>query len=154
MGRMLALLLVSAGLTVAQTYQPDYFLLAGGSYDYYGQTPAGLTSFGARIADKTYSLTSMDIGTRAGNTAASMRTGIARVLAQPGNFTLMGLGDAGITTAAGVNLGNFGGGAVIAYDLGQAFKKDHFYVAISCRLTTITSQQVKPVYAVMVGKTF
>jgi hypothetical protein len=157
--RVLAAFFLLAAAAFAQTapapaYQPDYFLAAGASYDYYANTPAGLTLFAAKIADKTYSVTGMDIGTRTGNTAASIRTGVMRLLAQPGNWTLGALGDAGITTVSGVNLGNFSGGGMIAFDVGQALKKDHFYAAILVRMTAITSQQVKPVYEFVLGKTF
>ena len=159
--KILALLLGAAALSFGQAkaadaapYQPDYFLAAGGSYDYYGNTPAGLTLFGAKIADKTYSVTSMDILSRNGNSAAAMRTGVMRLLVQNGNWNLGALGDAGITTAGGVNLGNFSGGALVAYDIGQLFKKDHFYLCFMVRVQNITSQQVKPVYEIAVGKTF
>jgi hypothetical protein len=154
--KVFSLLMFSVLGLCAQTapYQPDYFLAAGGSYDYYGNTPAGLTVFGAKVADKTYSLTSMDILSRNGNSAASMRTGILRLLTQSGNWNLGLLGDAGITTSAGVNLGSYSGGGMVAYDIGQLFKKDHFYLVFTVRIQSITSQQVKPVYAIAVGKTF
>lgn len=88
-------------------YQPSYFLMAGASYDYYGSTSATLTTFGARIADRTYALTSLDLFSRNGSSAAGLRTGVGRILAQPGNWNLMALGDGGILKTEGRNLGNF-----------------------------------------------
>lgn len=155
--RTVTLLLTLAIAAWSQTpsSQPSYILGAGVSYDYYGKQPAVLTTFAARVADSTYSLTSIETGTQAGQTAASLRTGIMRLLTQPGNWTLFVLGDGGITVNGGATLGNFSGGGGLAYDIGSRVKAaGHLYLTGIVRLTDITSQQVKPVYEFEIGKTF
>lgn len=158
--KLFTALLLAAAAAIAQTapapatYQPNYFLLGGVSYDYYGQSSTALTEFGAQIANNTYSVTDVNIGNRTASSSASLATGVLRVLMQTGNWTVGALGQAGVTTGSGVTLGTFGGGPKLAYDVGQAFKKGHFWVSLSAAIQSITATQVKPVFQLSFGPTF
>ena len=129
------------------SFQPPYWLGAGTSYNYYS-TPsvaAGWVSFAAKVADRTYSFSTIDMT----QTQASIRTGVARVLAQSGSVSLMALGDAGLTTVSGVALGSFSGGGILLYDLGTFSKRlNHVYATGALRVISVSSTSVQPVFEV------
>jgi len=128
-------------------FQPQYWIGAGTSYNYYA-TPsvaAGWISFGARVADRTYSFSTLDMT----QTQASIRTGVSRILAQSGPVSLLMLGDAGITTLSGVALGSFSGGGMLLYDLGAFSKRlKHVYATGVMRVIGVSSTAVQPVFEV------
>src|SRR5262249_35209775 len=100
-------------------------------------------SFAAKVADRTYSFSTIDMT----QTQASIRTGVARILAQTTNVSLLALGDAGVTTTNGVALGAFSGGGVLLVDLGKFWSKlSHIYATGALRVIGVNSTSVQPVF--------
>jgi hypothetical protein len=134
-------------------YQPQFWVGAGLAYNYYAapSAAAGWISLAVRIADRTYSFSTMDM-TRV---QASLRTGVSRILTQSGNFTVVALGDAGLTTINGVALGSFSGGGMLLYDLGGVSPKlKHSYVTTVMRVIAVNSTSVQPVFEFGISKGF
>lgn len=134
-------------------FQPSYYVGSGVSFDYYGGSGfAANTEFAAKVTGPVYSYTTIEM-TR---TQATLRTGAGYLFFQQGNWSLLGLGDAGLATGSGPTLGSFSGGGYVAYDVGSKITKgaSHFYVAVGGRLLTITSQTVQPIVSVTFGKGF
>ena len=139
-------------------FVPSYFTLAGISYDYYGKTGfAAQTTFGAKITSAEnkfplYSFSTLEL-TR---DIATLRTGAAYAFYQQGNWSLVGLGDAGLATGTGATLGTYSGGGFLAYDVGGKVTKgnSHFYVAFGGRVLNITSQTVQPIFTITFGPGF
>jgi hypothetical protein len=140
-------------------FQPDYLVAAGGSYSKYSSPPvaAGWLSAAVKVADKTYSITTLDMG----STSSSLRTGVARLLKQSGNWTLSLHGDGGVTMPNGalggttVALGSFSAGGMLLYDLGGLSKAlAHVYAVGVVRILSINSTSVQPVFEVGIGKAF
>ena len=158
----LCLLAVSAFAQTAPAY-PSYFVGAGASYNRYATgtpTAAGWTTAAVHLGSGVYSITTIDQT----STAASLRTGIAKIIAQTGNFTLMLHADGGVTTgttataaSSSVALGSFSGGGLIMYDLGglsAKLKGRGFYALGLVRILAISSAAVQPVYEFGFGKAF
>lgn len=147
---------IPVAVPVAKTaiFQPTYFVGAGSSYDYYGK--GGLipnTSFGIRIASTgIYSYTTIDLG----RTTATFRTGAAFIFYQVGNWSLMGLGDAGLASTSGSStLGSYSGGGFVLYDIGNRSNSgNHFYIGLGGRLVQTSTQGKEPVLAITFGKGF
>ena len=135
-------------------FVPSYYVGTGVSYDYYGKTGfAASTDFAARIGTTNYySYTSLQLTPQ----TATLTTGAAYLFFQQGNFDLVALGTAGLTTGTGVTLGSFTGGGFLAYDIGSRLSKgtDHFFVAVGGRLLNITSATVTPILTISFGKAF
>lgn len=138
----------------AQTpFQPTYYVGTGVTYDYYG--PSGFaanTEFAAKVSGQVYSYSTVEL-TR---TQASLRTGAGYLFFQQGNWLLIALGDAGLTTGSGPTLGSFSTGGLIGYDIGSKLTKgqSHFYLGVGGRLLNITSQTVQPIFSITLGKGF
>lgn len=137
-------------------YQPSYYVGGGANYDFLGKTPSALTVLAVKFAPSTYNITSLNLSTQAGNTAASIQTGVGRIVEQYGYFTLMVLGEGGVMTIPnlGLNVGTIGVGGALHFDVGAALHKDHLFATAYFTEQVITSQQVKPVFGITVGKTF
>lgn len=132
---------------------PQYLVAAGGAYNYYSApaVTAGWTSFAARVPDtNVYSFSTVDMTRQ----AAAIRTGVAYLITRQGNWSLLALGDAGVATDAGVSLGSFSAGGVVAYDIGQKLKKGHFYLLGAVRMLKNASNSPQPVFEFGFGKSF
>jgi hypothetical protein len=99
-------------------------LAFGGGASQFSEPHMGMTgSIGFRIADGTYFLTSLDMGTKldpATNTRQSIstiRTGIQRRIAGQGPLNLFAALDAGAAVGGGNVVGALSGGGSITYDL-------------------------------------
>lgn len=152
--RTLLLAIVFCVIAAAQTPdQPQFFVAAGGSYSHYTAPPvaAGWMTFGIKVADKTYSFSTIDMTP----TVATARTGVSRVLVQSGNVTLMALGDAGMATLGGVTLGSFSGGGLLIYDLAGVNKRlAHIHVVALVRVVAINATMVQPTFGLGIGRSF
>jgi hypothetical protein len=153
----LALLFLATILAMAQTnsvdtaYQPQFVLSAGAGWNHYAAPQsAGWMTFGARIADGTYSLTSIDMTSQ----TSSIRTGLSRVLIRQGYFTLTALGDAGIASGSGTAGAAFSGGGSVLYDISRWSKVEHTYLIGTVRVLKTTLTEVQPVFALGIGKAF
>jgi hypothetical protein len=148
--RLFAILALLASAAFAQetaNFQPQYWLGAGSSYNYYAAPPAhaGWISFAAKVADRTYSFSTIDMT----QTQAAIRTGVARILSQSGNVSLLALGDAGLTTVNGVALGSFSGGGILLYDLGAFSQRlQHVYATGALRVIGTGGSSVQPVFEI------
>ncbi len=140
-------------------YQPDYMVAFGGSYSHYETPPvaAGWLSVAVHVADKTYSLTTLDMT----KTTSSLRTGVARVVKQAGNWTLSLHADGGLTIGgvsvgtSSVTVGSWSGGGMLLYDLGGVSKRlGHTYAIGVCRVIAVTANRVSPVFEFGFGKSF
>lgn len=107
MKTLCALILLAVFVAVPITaqsidHQPQYFLAIGGGVKTYS-TPYSFAygSFGAKIADATWSMTTIEMTA----VSSSTRTGIARALFQQGPVTLGVLGDIGASTNDTGNVG-------------------------------------------------
>ena len=143
---------------VAQSFEaPQYYLGASASYDYYGKTGiAASTDVAVRMGQsKVYSFSSIDLP-RSKLGTPNVRTGLATILAQRGNFAVVVFGNAGIATVSTSLLGSVGAGAFIAYDLGSRLTKgtSHFYLTLGERILNITSQSITPAFTVGLGLGF
>jgi hypothetical protein len=150
---LLSLLLSLACFAQDAPIQPQYWVGGGATYNRAAAPPtgAGWLSFGAHVADRTYSFSTLDMTA----TTSSIRTGVARILTQSGSFTLMALGDAGVTTIAGVALGSFSGGGLVLYDLGSVSKKLAGVQAVAVvRVVGVTATSVNPIFEIGFGKAF
>ncbi len=158
----LALLFLTPILAPAQTnvarYEPQYFLALGGSYNHYATPPqaAGFVSLSVRIAAGTYSISTIDLT----QTTSSVRTGLARILTQSGNFTLLAHADGGLTTgtigaSSLVTLGSFSGGGMLLYDLKRVSPRlEHIYLVGVMRLLAINATAVQSVFEFGIGRGF
>jgi hypothetical protein len=168
MKRMFACLLLVTVSISAQTVappaaspNPQYLIGFGASYNKYAATPTAAGWVTAAVATSQdsgiYSITTIDMT----QTSSSLRTGIAKLLLQNGNWTLMAHADGGITTGtlagtvSAVTLGSFSGGGLVLYDLGGVWKKAAGVKAIGVlRVLAITSAAIQPVFEFGIGKTF
>lgn len=122
---------------------PSMFLAFGGGGSPYTDLHYGVTgSFGVRIADGTFSVTSLDMGSKftsvpqlnaAGNPVldkagapvmtnsraviSTIRTGVQKRLIQSGAVGVYASLDAGISAGAGATTGAFSGGGTVTYDI-------------------------------------
>jgi hypothetical protein len=150
---LLALLAALTGFpqTPPAAVQPAYVVLAGGEYDRTAGTAAGLVSFGARVADRTYSYSTIELKAAR---QSSLRTGVARIMSQKNGWTLLALGDAGLTTDTGVALGAFSAGAVALYDISNLTHVDGLHAFGGLRVLKVSSQSVEPVFEFGLAKEF
>ena len=136
---------------------PSYFVSAGGGYTRGSTTPAeGFISAAIGIGGGNYSITTVDMFA----TASTVRTGIAKIMSQSGNFTLLARIDAGIQTTTPV-IGSFSGGGILMYNLkGLSSKLANAYVFAEARITGSSSataaapSQVYPGFFLGVGRSF
>jgi hypothetical protein len=141
--------------------QPQFLVAAGAGFNHY-ETPqtTGFLTAGVRVADKTYSLTSIDMA----STRSSMRTGVARVLIERDNFVLLALGDAGVATGGGAFASAYSAGGIMAYEIGKWLKMPRLYAMGAVRVlrtaipdTAVAGgsfQSVQPKFEFGVAKAF
>ena len=148
--RSLLLLALAVLPITAQTlpFQPSYLVGSGVSYDYYGKTGFAVQSaFAARIGTtKLYSYS--DLANT--STTASINTGAAYCFAGTANISLWALGTAGLISGSGSPiLGQFQGGGMMMYDVGNRLKPgNHYYVVGGVSVQNIASVTVRPIYFV------
>jgi hypothetical protein len=99
-------------------------LTFGAGASQFSEPHVGITgSFGVRVADGTYTLTSIDAGAKYDAATkqlvqlSTIRTGIQRRLVNAGPLNLFAALDAGLATGAGATVGSFSGGGSVTYDL-------------------------------------
>lgn len=127
---------------------PSYFMAIGGGYSptasvkTAGANAEGWVSASLQIGKDSpyYSVTTIDM-TGAANT---MRTGVARVMAQSGSLTMLARVDAGISTPL-PTIASFSGGAIFMYKLP---KLTGWYAIAEAR---ITANPAGPAGAVNLG---
>ena len=103
---------------------PSIVLAFGGGGSQFSEPHVGMSgSIGFRVADGTYAITSLDMGTKfdpSTQTRASVstiRTGMQKRIAGQGPLNLFAAVDAGISAGAGNVVGALSGGGTITYDL-------------------------------------
>jgi hypothetical protein len=143
------------GTGTAVVFLPQYYVGFGSTYDYYGATGfASNAQFGIRASSTLplYSYTTMEFTSK----KSTVRTGAAYVFYQVGNFNLIGLGDAGLSTGSGPTLGSFSGGGMLLYDVGARVTKggQHFYVGGGGRMLQTATLGPQPVFEFTFGKGF
>lgn len=152
-----ALALSAQTTTPAPTY-PSYFVSAGGGYTRNAtpQAAEGFISTAIGLGGGNYSITTIDMT----STSSTIRTGIAKIFAQSGNFSLLGRIDAGISTVAPV-VGSFAGGAVFMYNLkglssalANTFAFAEVRITGASTTTTAAPNQVTPGFYVGIGRSF
>lgn len=124
------LLLVLIAPLAAQTQPappasyPAYVLAFGGGFSEASDPHYAMTgTFALAIGDGTYSLTSLDMSskfdpaTQKRVTFSSLRSGIERVVARAGPFTLAAHLDGGLSLGNGAAVGLVSGGGTITWDL-------------------------------------
>jgi hypothetical protein len=164
MFRILAAVVFVASLSAQPVTSPyQYFAETGLSYDYYGHQPASTTGFGLRVANtNAFSVTDVDtlFGNGAGSlTSATLRTGVEYHFVESAQWLFGGMGAAGVsvqTSASQAILGNFQGGVILGYNIGNFItrKKTGFWLIGEYRLNAVTSTQVRPTYTISLRKTF
>jgi hypothetical protein len=160
---LLSLVLLASAVFAQAPDYPTFFVGFGGSYNRYSTgTPfaSGWTTAAVHLGSGIYSISTMDQTA----SAASLRTGMAKVVAQNNGLTLMVHADAGITTgtpsgaaSSSVALGSFSGGAILMYDLGgllKAFKGKGLYALGLVRIQGVNSAAVQPIYEFGFGRAF
>jgi len=145
--RILILVLAAASCWGQTGFQPSYATGAGISYDHYADPPMGAAwvSFAAKVADKTYSFSTVDQTPK----IASIRTGLARILFEDGRWSILVTGDGGLVTGNSLALGSFSGGPMVLYSVGSAF-----HISAIMRVVSAASLPVRPVYMLGVWRTF
>lgn len=137
------------------SFQPAYYIGTGATYDYYGKTGfAANTEVGIRIGSTnvySYSTLQLTLAT------STLRTGAAYMFYQTGNWSLLALGDAGLSTSsASPALGSFSGGGIVMYDVGARVTKglDHFYIGVGGRYVATSTLGQQPIATITFGKGF
>lgn len=145
--KLLVMLFAFAGLGLAQ----DYWMATGAGFNQYADKQvSGWVSFGVKMADKTYSYTTVET-TAAGS---STRTGVAQLMVQRAGLKVMALGDAGSVTKDGALGAAYSGGGVIAYDLSKVFKISGLHAVFTVRALNGSVIGLQPAFAFGFGKAF
>lgn len=104
--------------------QPAYILAFGGGFSEATDPHYTMTgTFGIRIGDGIYSLSSADMSTRLDPATkrrvvfSTMRTGFEKVLLKSGPFTLAAHADGGVSVGSGSAVGLVSGGGTLIYDI-------------------------------------
>lgn len=154
MVKSILFLLGSISLYGQSNFVPSYYVATGATYDYYGKAGfAANTELGVRIGTSSiYSYTTLELT----STIATIRTGIAKILFQSGNFGFIVLGDAGVANGSGTTVGSYSGGGFLMYDIGSKVTKglDHFYLGLGGRSLILSGNQVQPIFEITFGKGF
>ena len=138
--------------TTAAGFQPAYYVGAGSTYDYYGKTGfAAETNLAVRIGStNVYSFSTMELGV----TQATLRTGLAYLTYQNGNWAIVLIADAGLSTGSGITLGSVSGGPLILYDIGAKVSKgtSHAYIGVGMKMIQTASLGNQPAMVLTFGK--
>lgn len=153
MKKILLLILGAASLFAQSTpdvpkpWSPQYIVATGISFDYYGKSGfAALTSFGFKplATSNAMSFTTLEMTAQ----TATIRTGGGYPIMQQGNWSIIVLGDGGISTGTGQpTLASLSGGGFVTYDICAKITKglSHCGLAGGARILTNVSQGVNPV---------
>jgi hypothetical protein len=131
----------------SEPFQPSYLVGSGISYDYYGKTGFALQqTFAAKVTKGLYSYSTLT-NTR---DQAAISTGASYCPMQSGNVSMCMLGTAGVLSGSGEPvLGQFTGGGVMMYDIGNKLKSGHhYYIVGGVSILGVMSQVVKPIYGI------
>ena len=137
---------------------PTYLVGLGGEYNRWASPAAGaLITLAFRVGDTNiYSWSTIDtpiapISAPSGPSPASVRTGMAYVLANSGSCFLFVLGDAGVATGSGsTTLGAYSGGGGVFCNL-RAKSGGKLYLGPVIRAIKVSSSTVQPVAEFMVS---
>ena len=147
---LLALLAV-AGIAQTADATPQYSIAAGAGFNYLESPQAkGWATFAAKIADKTYSLSTLDMTSK----GSSLRTGLLRTVYSSGGFTLGILADAGVVAGQGSVGGAFTGGGVVTCDISKFAKVPGAFAVGAVRVVQAAGGGVSPTFSFGVGKNF
>jgi len=131
--------------------QPQYFLAAGAGFNHYVVPQAsGWMTFGAKVGDGSYTYTTVTMTGK----SSSLSAGYARVLIQQDNFTLMALGDAGVTSGEGNVGGAFAGGGSLSYDISKWTHVPKTFAVATVKVLKTSLNDVQPVFCFGIGKAF
>jgi len=131
--------------------QPQYFLAAGAGFNHYTVPQAsGWMTFGAKVGDGNYTYTTVTMTGK----SSSMSVGYARVLIQQDSFTLMALGDAGVTSGEGNVGGAFAGGGSLSYDVSKWTHVPKTFAVATVKVLKTSLNDVQPVFCFGIGKAF
>jgi hypothetical protein len=176
---ILFILFLCGGMAHAQTVTPapvptnngpQFTVGLGWAYDRYADpgTPTTnmLAEFSARLKGAVHSYSSIDLYSQ----YAMLRTGLAYYAYSENYISLFLLAQAGLTisgtsaaNSSGLAIGNFSGGAGVAYDFGGMFKKlqgKQLGISLITRLnststtTTTTTGRVQPSFEILMLKGF
>jgi hypothetical protein len=151
---------ITAAFAQTEPVYPSYFVSTGGGYTRNATPNAaeGWVSAAIQVGNNSpyYSITTVDLT----SATSSIRTGLAKIFSQSGNFTLLGRMDAGISTVT-PTIGNFSGGAILLYNMkGFSTKLNNIYLLGEIRISAATSttvampNQVTPGFYFGIGKSF
>jgi hypothetical protein len=142
----------------AVTGMPQYVFGAGETFSPYSTSAslAGKTStigvFGVRIGtSNVYSWSSMQMvpGVTSG---AIVTTGAAYLAFQSGKFSLLAIGQAGISVGTGITLGAFSGGGLALYQIGAPASQ--IYLTAGMTVTGISGNTIQPSFGFGIAKGF
>lgn len=158
--RTLVIALAFACAAFAQTSTdplPQFLFGTGETFSPYAATTslAGKTStigtFAVRVSDtKLYSWSSLQMvpGVTSG---AILTTGAGYVALQQGKFSLVAIGQAGISTTPNVTLGTFSGGGAAFYLLNAPNK---IYLTAGMTVVGVSGNTVQPSFGIGIAKGF
>jgi hypothetical protein len=142
----------------AVTGLPQYVFGSGETFSPYSSAPtllgksSTIGTFGVRVASSNvYSWTSMQLvpGVTSG---AIVTTGAAYVAFQSGKFSLLAIGQAGLSVGSTVTLGTFSGGGLLTYQLGAA--ANNTFLTFGMTVTGISGNTVQPSFGVGIARGF
>ncbi len=145
------LLLLLAALAAAQSPapEPEHWVGAGVGWNHHSAPQAlGWMTFGARIAPRIYSFSTLDMT----SARASLRTGVARLLSHRDGFTLLGIADAGMAAGGGDAAAAISGGVAVAYDIDRWTRIPRSFALFNVRVVKTGLDSVAPVFMLGVGK--
>lgn len=137
---------------------PQYVFGSGETFSPYSTAPtllgksSSIGTFGVRVGQSNvYSWTSMQLipGVTSG---AVVTTGAAYVAFQSGKFSLLAIGQAGLSVGQNVTLGTFSGGGLALYQLGTPANQT--WLSFGMTVTGISGNTVQPSFGVGVVKGF
>ena len=132
-------------------YQPQYWLAAGAGFNKYASPQAnGWLTFGVRVGDASYTYTTVSMT----SVNSTLSAGYARILIEQDRFTLMALGDAGVSSGSGNVGGAFSGGGALAYDISRWTKIPRTYAVATVKVLKTSLNDVQPVFGFGIGKAF
>lgn len=132
--------------------EPQFAISAGLGWNHF-DTPQikGWGTFAARVADKTYSLSTLDMTSK----AASVRTGILRNVFVGGGWTIGVLADFGVVAGESSVAGAFTGGGAVTRDLSKVTKIPGAFAVGAVRVVQLGGGAgVSPTFSFGFGKAF
>ncbi len=142
----------------AVTGLPQYVFGSGETFSPYSSAPtllgksSTIGTFGVRVGQSNvYSWTAMQLvpGVTSG---AIVTTGAAYVAFQSGKFSLLAIGQAGLSVGSTVTLGTFSGGGLAMYQLGAPANQT--WITAGMTVTGISGNTVQPSFGVGIARGF